>query len=134
MRIVLIDDDAIPMNYYVHALRYLGFEVVHFLDIEAAKRDILSRVPDLVILDIMMPPPVEYEDRDTEGGIFTGLFLVDDLRSHYPALPIIVLTNLSDAHTRGELIRDRLRVIQKNEFPPRDFADEVVRFFGSLGA
>jgi CheY-like chemotaxis protein len=132
MRIVLIDEEAVPMNYYVKALMKSGFEVVQFLDVEQALADVRARRPDLVILDMMMPPPDAYDEFDTEEGIMTGLFLFRDLRNLYPDLPIVVLTNLSDPSKLSQLSGDPLLVMQKNEATPFDFAAAVQRFMSSL--
>lgn len=78
------------------------FEIMRKMDIEVIT---VARVPkvmkkleevqdkiNLLVLDIIMPPEEEYSVEDTSGGISTGLRLLQDIRSKYKTLPILIVS------------------------------------------
>jgi len=54
-RVVIADDDADIRDLVEFKLRGAGFDVIAFADGEAALEAVLADVPDLVLLDVMMP-------------------------------------------------------------------------------
>ena len=123
--VLLIDDEKLPMGYYVRALEKEGFVVKQFYDPDTAYEFVEHKNPRLeaIILDIMMLPGKRYENNDTDEGLATGTFLYKDLRQHYPDLPFIVLTNVSNQQTLLRLQNDpKLTVVQKLDYPPFELA------------
>lgn len=54
-RILLVEDDAVVTRIYSGKLALAGFEVVHAPDGLEALKELQRSVPDLVVLDILMP-------------------------------------------------------------------------------
>ncbi len=94
--IIFIDDEAYNCKYYLAELRTV-FEVL-FCEKVMDGLVAIKRTPnaDLVIMDIMMPPPPGVQP----SGVFrdstdTGLWLIEQIKTdlvHRP-LPVFVLTN-----------------------------------------
>ena len=80
-RVVIADDDADIRDLVAFKLTGAGFDVEAFSDGEAALQAALSDVPDLLLLDVMMPK-------------LTGTEVVAALRRdpRTAAVPVILLT------------------------------------------
>ena len=76
-----VEDDASIRELIVYALRQAGFEAEGFAEGGAFRQAVRERVPELVLLDLMLPG----ED---------GLSLLSFVRSHAPTarVPVILLT------------------------------------------
>jgi len=148
-RILLVDDDHGPMNYFVDALRQRGFEVEH-VDTVDGFFDRLDRAPttpdfDIAIIDMMMPFGTRLNQEETEAGLKSGVeiakairkkypFLepeslagpghVHAIRKKYPSLPIVVFSNLREP-TLLDLLPADVKVKAKFEIAPFDFADFI---------
>jgi two-component system response regulator ChvI len=79
-RVVIVDDEASIRETVGFALRREGYQVESFPDGQAAWEAFERRLPDLVVLDILMPR-------------LDGLELCRRLRARSAALPIIFLTS-----------------------------------------
>ena len=125
--VLIVDDDRLPMRFYVRALEQKGFAVKHCLDSESAldfvkKEGAAIRI---VILDIMMPPGT-YSAEETNEGLRTGFFLLKDLRKECPNVPVLVLTNVKNEDTLKEFKEGALlKVVQKMYCPPFDLVELV---------
>lgn len=120
--IFLIDDEKLPMDYYIKAFKLQNHEVKQFFSPDSVFEHIRSKKshPDAILLDIMMLPGNKYLNEDTDDGLKTGILLYKDLREYYPIVPIIFLTNVSEpdiAKLPGET-EESLKIIQKIDFPP----------------
>ena len=95
-RILMIDDDKLPMQYYIRSLEKNGFEVKYFVrpDDAFAYLDKEHPLLDAAILDIMLPPGEKYKDKETNQGLKAGIFVLRDLRDYedYSSTPVIILT------------------------------------------
>ena len=60
-RILLVDDDADMRKLFTKRLELAGYEVVQAVDGEEALTQVNEQVPDLIILDIMLPKINGYE-------------------------------------------------------------------------
>jgi DNA-binding response OmpR family regulator len=123
-RILLVDDDRLPMQFYVRALEQEDFRVRHCLHpneaLEYAKQN--AGQIDIVILDIMLPPG-KYGHQETNQGLRTGVFLLADLRILLPGVPVVVLTNVRNRTTLDEFTKqESVVVIQKTECPAFELA------------
>lgn len=126
--VLLVDDDNLPMQYYVKALKQKGFKVEHCLEPDSALDFVKKRGEEIVaiILDIMLPPGKTYQDKDTNQGLKTGVFLLEDLRKYCPNIPVVVLTNVRNPNTLDEF-KDKplVKLAQKMDYPPFELSDLV---------
>jgi CheY-like chemotaxis protein len=90
-RVLIADDDPAMRGLLESVLLRAGFEVETASDgtellerLDAGARD--SRVPQLIVSDICMP------------GL-TGLDVLTRVRSHFPELPVLLITAFGDALT-----------------------------------
>jgi DNA-binding response OmpR family regulator len=79
--VLVVDDDPDVCDLVTYKLEQSGFEVRRASDGDAALREVAQRIPDLVLLDIMMP------------GI-SGLEVLERLRSDQATavIPVVMLT------------------------------------------
>ena len=91
--ILAVDDDASVCEYYERGLKMLGYEVQCAMSAAKAKEALKGKLPDLILMDIMMP------DQD-------GISLTRDLRSEKRTadIPIIVVSGLADAGTLNDAL------------------------------
>ncbi len=126
--VLLIDDNRLPMDYYVKALRQEGFKVQHCLGTDAALNFVETEGSEIavIVLDIMLPPGKTYKDEDTNEGLRTGVFLLEDIRKYCPKKPVVVLTNVTNPSTLNEFENLPLvRIVQKKDCPPFELAELV---------
>lgn len=127
--VLLIDDDNLPMNYYVKALEHEGFRVNHCFNPDSAldfAREETSTI-DAIILDIMMPPGQRYRSENTNEGLRTGVLLLKDLRNYCPDVAVVVLTNITKLSTLNEFKgQHSVEVVQKMDCTPFRLV-EIVR-------
>lgn len=126
--VLMVDDDRLPMSYYVKALKLEHFRVKHCLDPDAALHFAKQKGHEIcvIILDIMMPPGKAYKNKATNEGLRTGTFLFGNLREYSPDAPVIILTNVRNPETLREFHgKDKVRVIQKKECPPFELVELV---------
>ncbi|MCO6411749.1 MAG: response regulator [Thiogranum sp.] len=136
-RILIVDDDPDLCKLLQRYLSEQGFVVTGARDAAAMDASLASAVPDLLILDLMLPG----ED---------GLSIARRLRSSHPALPILMLSARGDEVDRivglevgaddylakpfnpRELLARIRAVLRRGRGLPRDgeTADEPVRRFG----
>ena len=84
-KVLLVDDDEVNLLLTSHALREAGFEVTEVTSGEAAL-DMLDRVvPDVVVLDALMPGLDGFQTCRMLRG-----------RAGFDALPVLMLTGLDD--------------------------------------
>jgi len=123
-RILMIDDDKLPMQYYIRSLEKNNFEVKFFLRPDDAFEYLDNEQPhiDGVILDIMLPPGERYKGKQTNQGLRTGIFVLKDIREHprYLSIPVVVLTNVRNPKTLAEFEEgDLLKIAFKPDYPPK---------------
>ena len=80
-RIVIVEDESAIRDNYATAFKRQGYEVLGFADRPSALQAMASRLPDLVIIDVMLG--------DEQEG---GFDLCRELRARSSGLPIIFLT------------------------------------------
>ena len=81
-RVLLVDDDPVSIRIYRDGLTRLGFEVSTANDGLAALRELRTKKPEVVVLDLMMPR-------------LSGVDVLKFMRGEkeFQALPVIVLSN-----------------------------------------
>lgn len=84
-KILVIEDENQVRRIYKSKLLELGFQVIEAEDGKTALSKLDQTVPDLVILDIMLP-----------GGM-NGFDVLEKMKAdeNFQKIPVIVLTNLS---------------------------------------
>ncbi len=90
-RIVLVEDNEQIMQGNERMLKRRGYEVITALTLAEARSAIEAQIPDLFVLDIMLP----------DGS---GLDFMAELRQH-SQVPILLLTALGDTDHRVEGLR-----------------------------
>ncbi len=126
-KVVLIDDDYGPMEFYVKALESRGFEVEQIDSCDAAFQWLdgpIASDPALVVVDIMLPPGTHLTLEETDGGLSSGVFIARKVRERFPNVPVVALTNLNDSDVLSQLPKD-VDVKAKFETSPFQFADFV---------
>ncbi|MCU1688873.1 MAG: mprA [Pseudonocardiales bacterium] len=86
-RVLVAEDDPGVRDSLVRGLHLAGYEVAAVTDGAQAVSAVLVQVPDVVILDVMMP-------------VLSGLAACAQLRSAHPQLPILMLTARHDIGDR----------------------------------
>ena len=123
--LLLVDDDKLPMQFYVKALNDKGFKVERCFEPDGALGFVEEKGSQIsaIILDIMMPPGKAYKNEDTHEGLRTGVYLLRDIRKHCAHVPVIVLTNVKNPKTLDEFKgKPSVKVVQKMEYPPFELA------------
>ncbi|TVP60551.1 MAG: hybrid sensor histidine kinase/response regulator [Nodularia sp. (in: Bacteria)] len=87
--ILIVDDTNTNLEVVSQALTHSGFEVATAIDGEIALQQVQERLPDLILLDVMMPKI---------DGIETCRKLKENLRTR--DIPIIFMTAISDTDTK----------------------------------
>ena len=125
--ILVVDDEPTTRNGLARLLRHEGYDVVGAengrvaLDVLGAGGDGNGAPPpDLILLDLMMPE-------------LDGLELLEILQGHpqWKALPVVVLTGMSDTHTvrRADQLGAK-EFLVKATFSIADMLGHVRRYTG----
>jgi len=115
-RILIIDDDVLAVHYYVRHLSRSGFEVIHHRSADGVLELVQRWEPDVIVLDVMLPPGVEYSLEETNRGLRTGVILSERVRRQYPTIKQVVLTNSRNAEAMSEMPADV--ILNKHDYPP----------------
>lgn len=121
-RILIAEDEMALRELYVAVLRGAGFEVVMAADGEEADMELKKQIPDLLLLDILMPK-------------LTGIELLQRLKDQHrlAAIPkIVMLTNLTDDAKIAEAVIFGIRgYLVKSNFTPDTLILEVQKYLES---
>ncbi len=120
-KIVLVEDDEILGKVIKEELKEAGFDVTHAINGEDGLKTIKAKIPDLVLLDIIMPKK-------------DGFAVLADLKS-FPGtqgIPVIMLTMLgSDEDIKKGLKLGAADYIVKSQHAVEEIIEKVKDFFGS---
>ena len=87
-QVLLVEDnDFIRKMYVLKLAKADEFEVVEAVDGVEALEKIADKLPDLILLDIMMPK-------------MSGLEVLEELKRRKVTVPVIILSNVMSAETR----------------------------------
>ena len=109
-RILLIDDSAVARMRCRQELEADGHEIFEACDGTAGLELIDSGIPDLIVLDLLMPGEA-------------GTSVLEKLRIKHPSIPVIILTADTQQQTREQCLKLGAQAVT-NKF--RD-ADEFTR-------
>lgn len=119
-RVVVADDDEVLRELITATLVGAGFEVATAVDGHTAIALIENRLPDLVVLDVMMP------------GL-SGIQVCRQLRSNprTQSLPIIMLTARIQAQHESEGLMSGADLYLSKPFSPRSLLANVQKLLAS---
>ena len=127
MRVILADDAVLVREGVAHVLAEHGFEVVAQLsDAESLLDAVAAHRPDIVVVDIRMPPTHTVE----------GLRAALDIRSQHPEVGLLVLSQHLESRYALDLLRSGRGVgylLKERVGDVAEFA-EAVRRVGSGGS
>ena len=126
--ILFVDDEKRRMISYVEDLEWSGHKVKFKSDVDSAL-EAFEQYQDqieVLILDIMMPTGESFSDNQTNNGLRTGVSFYTKIREHNTTLPIIILTNVSDARLAKSIAQDsKSSFCQKENFLPFELTEKV---------
>ena len=116
--VLVVDDEAGARRTLMRLLAREGYDTVGAGDGNEALRTVQAKPPDVILLDLMMPG-------------MDGLELLEALHAHpqWKALPVVVLTALSDTHTvnRARQLGAKAYLV-KATFSYAEMLDHVKRY------
>lgn len=105
MKVLIVDDDQYFAEPLIWELRERGYEVETCGAIEDVlsedKKIRINKLPDCVILDIMMPHGEIFTKQETNRGAETGLRLLNIIHKEWPNVPVIIVTVRDDITLPG---------------------------------
>ena len=119
-KILVVDDEAPLRHALIDKLTREGFEVEQAADGEEALAKMKEFMPDLMLLDFVMPKK-------------DGVEVLKEMRknSHYSNVRVIMLTNLSDpmksyeATDAGEGILNSMDYLVKSDWKIEEVVDKI---------
>lgn len=117
MSVLVVDDDLKILEFLSAILMKDGYHVSGAKSGEEGLRMAIEKLPDLIILDLMMPK-------------ISGFDIIRELKKHPDAkeIPILVLTAKDlTREEKNTLLVDVTKVIQKGEVSKDDLVDEIRR-------
>lgn len=119
-KILIVDDDLTLREMYEERLKFDGYQVVGASDGEDALEKVKKEVPDLILLDVMMPKL---------NGIDTMKKLREDNQTKH--IPIIILTALiQEIDKLKTVMTDRDGYLIKSEQMPKEVISKVKEILG----
>src|SRR6056297_1805095 len=93
-KILIVDDEQINLDFFEVMLTKLGFEVAKASDGEEALDAVTEHVPDLIVLDNIMPK--------LSGWEVTRILKRDERYEQYAGIPIIMFSAMDDVKDKIE--------------------------------
>ncbi len=120
-KILIVDDEEILRRIYSDRLTFEGFEVDSASDGEEALNKIKASVPNLVLLDILMPK-------------LNGLQVLEQLNANpeLKKIPVIVLSNVAnDENIKKALSLGAKDYLLKTNFSPNEIISKIKTLIGN---
>lgn len=120
-KIMLVDDDMTLHEMYAERLRAEGYNIVSAYDGEEALEKVPKEMPDLILLDVMMP---------RVNGIDVMKKLREDEKTAH--IPIILLTALvQEINKIKDMMGKDDQYLIKSEIMPADVIKAIEKVLGS---
>lgn len=116
---LLVEDNDSARKLFRSILEREGWKVIEAENGIHALEAITAEVPDVILLDLMMPE-------------MNGIELIDELRNHstWKDIPIVVVTAKELTQAERQLLEESVtRVIQKGTRTPNELLGEVQHWF-----
>lgn len=117
LTILVVDDEELVRRFIVTFLSQLGYSCVAALDGIDALDKIKENKIDAVITDIKMPK-------------MDGILLTKEISTHYPGVPVMVMTAFDEEYSAGTAISLGAREFIKKPFSPEEFAIRLSKMIG----
>lgn len=114
-KIMMVDDDKLVTDLLQKLLKSDGFETVTVNDSSKAIEVAKNEVPDLILLDLMMPQP---------DGFRLCRMLRED--SSFTRTPIIIVTALDDSDSRAVAFGAGATDYLTKPFHPGELKDKIL--------
>lgn len=114
-KVMVVDDDMTLHEMYVERLKTAGYTVVSAYDGEEAINKITSEMPDIILLDVMMPK-------------INGIDVMKKLRENEKTknIPIILLTALVQEISKIKtMMSEKDAYMIKSEVSPAEIIKEI---------
>src|SRR5438552_1263795 len=134
--VLIVDDESLHASFYELALKRKQFTVIRATSVEEGLERVVADRPDVVVVDIMMPPGKLYENAQHFEGLRTGVYLIQDIQRLSPESTIVVATVVKNPETL-DMLREMLpaaQVVLKREYDPPKLADLVEKLLASRRA
>jgi DNA-binding response OmpR family regulator len=118
--ILLAEDDAFVSDIYYTKLTSEGYNVILAPDGRMAIEELKKDIPDLILLDIMMP----YMD---------GMEVLEELKKNeqWKGIPVLLLTNLSEKeNVKKALELGAQDYLIKSHFTPSEILTKIQTLLG----
>jgi CheY-like chemotaxis protein len=129
-QILFVDDEPEYVRPQVDALSDAGYEVILITDSDEAITFLEDRKPDLIILDLIMPPRQQdvIEDEHEIDLVETGMKLYKDIREDLGLtdIPIIFLSVVRDREIRREISEKERKYNQRHRFLAKPISSSEV--------
>lgn len=135
--ILLVDDERRYMLSYLEELKFSGYKFEFRKDVKVAMNFLDEHLAEieLLILDIMMPVSTLFDNASTTGGLRTGVRFYDLVRQKAPALPVLILTNVSDPEVKLHFQHEpRCWFMRKEDCLPFELVEEIGRILSETSA
>lgn len=134
IRVIVVDDEPERVEFMCKGLLPEQWEVQKYAS-AAAFVSILetggAERPDVIVLDIMMPPPTTWNPKLSEFGTRTGMVLFELARCTWDDVPVFFLTNLRDSTVNETIAAAGRARIRRKRFV-LNLATELQDFLASL--
>ena len=112
VRVLLVDDDETIREHLSGVLARSGLDVVTAVHGAEALHRIADRVPDLVVLDVMMP-------------VLDGRAALRRIRSEHEWLPVILLTQVGESFERAAALDEGADDYLNKPFDPQELLARI---------
>ena len=116
-KILIIDDDMTALDIVDYLFEDKGFDVIRRADGESALENIADNIPDIILIDLMMPR-------------MNGQECVRLLRERGIEVPIVAFTALDDPEVHQEALDAGCNMVLTKPCKPDALVKHVTSFIG----
>ena len=117
-KVLIIEDEKILSEMYKFKFSKAGFKVLNAIDVRAGLKIALEELPDLIILDILLPKE-------------NGIVFLEERQSieQSKSIPVVVLSNFDDVETKTKAFSlGAADYLIKSNFNPTEILTHVEKF------